>query len=101
VKPSRGTPGYDVGIRGKHLDGNLRDCDDDPARDVRTEFLHDGRTWDLGSLVSDKDPRLAAKLRVPAGARLGRATVRTTHGQGTPRAPYGRQSAEARVFVTN
>lgn len=100
AKPSRGGPGDGFVIRGKNFDGNLRDCDGDPARDVRVEFLQDGRTWELGRLVSDKDSRLAAKLEVPADARPGRATVRATYGQGPPEDPYGRTSAEARFLVT-
>lgn len=100
AKPSRGAPGDGFGIRGRNFDGNLRDCDDDPARDVRVEFLQDGRTWELGRLVSDKDSRMAAKLEVPADARPGRATVRATYGQGPPEDPYGRASAEVRFLVT-
>jgi hypothetical protein len=99
ARPARGAPGDEFGIRGEHFDGDLRDCDDDPARDVRIEFLQDRRTWDLGVLVSDKDSRLAAKLRVPADAGPGRAVVRATLGKGPPEDPYGRQSAEARFLV--
>ncbi len=98
--PARGAPGDEFGIRGSHFDGNLRDCDNDPARDVRVEFLQGGRRWDLGRLTSDEDSRLAAKLEVPADARPGRATVRATYGQGPPEDPYGRSSVEARFFVT-
>jgi hypothetical protein len=100
TKPSRGAPGDGFGIRGKNFDGNLRDCDDDPARGVRVEFLQDGRTWDLGRLASDEDSRLAAKLEVPADARPGPATVRTTYGKGSPKGPYGPASAKARFLVT-
>ena len=100
AKPSRGAPGDGFGIRGEHFDGDLRDCDGDPARDVRVEFLQDGRTWELGRLVSGKDSRLAAKLKVPTDARPGRATVRATYGRGSSEDPYGPQSTEARFFVT-
>jgi hypothetical protein len=100
AKPSRGAPGDGFGIRGENFDGNLRDCDGDPARDVRVEFLQDGRKWELGRLVSDKNSRLAAKLEVPADAGPGRATVRATYGQGPPEDPHGRTSAEARFLVT-
>jgi hypothetical protein len=95
ARPARGAPGNEFGIRGSYFDGNLRDCDNDPARDVRVEFLQDGRRWELGILISDKDSRLAAKLEVPANARPGRATVRATYGQGPPEDPYGRASVEA------
>jgi hypothetical protein len=100
AKPHRGAPGDGFGIRGKNFDGNLRDCDDDPARGVRVEFLQDGRTWELGRFVSDEDSRLAAKLEVPADARPGPATVRTTYGKGAPEGPYGPVSAKARFLVT-
>ncbi|QIN82100.1 hypothetical protein GBA63_05160 [Rubrobacter tropicus] len=100
AKPALGAPGDEFGIRGRYFDGNLTDCDDDPARGVRVEFLQDGRTWELGRLVSDKDSRLAAKLEVPADVGSGRATVRATYGQGPPQDPYGRASAEARFLVT-
>ncbi len=100
ARPARGAPGDEFGIRGRYFDGNLRDCDNDPARDVRVEFLQGGSRWDLGRLSSDKDSRLAANLQVPAEARPGRATVRATYGQGPPGDPYGRSSAEARFFVT-
>ena len=100
ARPHRGAPGDEFGIRGRYFDGNLRDCDNDLARDVRVEFLQGGRRWDLGRLTSDEDSRLAANLEVPADARPGRATVRATYGQGPPGDPYGRSSAEARFFVT-
>ena len=100
ARPARGAPGYEFGIRGRYFDGDLRDCDSDPARDVRVEFLQDGMRWDLGRLVSDKDSRLAAKLEVPADARPGRATVRATYEQRSPEDPRGETSIEARFFVT-
>lgn len=100
AKPPRGAPGDGFVFRGKNFDGNLRDCDGDPARDVRVEFLQDGRTWEFGRLVSDKGSRLAARLEVPADAGSGRATVRATYGQGPPEDPYGRASAEAKFLVT-
>lgn len=100
AQPSRGAPGDEFGIRGKNFDANLRDCDDDPARDVRVEFLQGGRTWQLGSVEAYKGSRIAAKLEVPTNARPGRATVRATYGQGPPEVPYGRTPPEVRFFVT-
>ena len=99
ARPARGAAGDEFGIRGRYFDGNSRDCDNDPARDVRIEFLQDGRTWALGRLVSDENSRLAAQLRVPADAKPGRATVRATYGQGPPDDPYGQTTTEAGFFV--
>ena len=101
LKPSGGTPGDVFRVRGEYFDSNPTDCDDDPARDVRVEFSQGGRTWNLGEFESDANSRLAARLRVPVGARAGRATVRAAYGQGPPDDPYGRRSAEARFFVTD
>lgn len=99
AQPSRGAPGDEFSIRGKNFVADLGYCDDNPARNVRVEFLQDGKTWKLGSVEADKGLRIAAKLEVPAGAGPGRATVRATYGQGPPEAPYGRVSAEARFSV--
>lgn len=99
ARPARGAPGDGFRLNGRYFDGDLRDCDDDPARDVRIEFLQDGKTWALGRFVSDENSRLAAQLRVPADARPGRATVRATYGQGPPGDPYGQTTTEARFFV--
>ena len=100
ARPGRGAPGEEFGIRGRGFEADVRDCDEDPARDVRLEFLQDGRTWKLGSVDASKGWRLAAKLEVPTEARPGRATVRATHDQRSPEEPHGRASVEARFFVT-
>ena len=97
--PARGAPGDGFRLNGRYFDGDPRDCDDDPARDVRVEFLQDGRMWALGRFVSDEDSRLVAKLEVPADAKPGRATVRATYGQGPPGDPYGQTTTEAGFFV--
>ena len=99
ARPARGAAGDEFGIRGRYFDGDLRDCDNDPARDVRVEFLQDGRRWELGRLASDEDSRLVARLEVPADAKPGRATVRATYGQGPPGNPYGQTTTEAGFFV--
>jgi hypothetical protein len=105
-----GAPGDEFGIRGRHFVAGFSACDDTgsgspaaqtvPARDVRVEFLQGGRRWELGSVPADKGSRIASKLKVPADARPGRATVRATYGQGPPESPDGRMSVEARFFVT-
>jgi hypothetical protein len=110
ARPARGAPGDEFGIRGRYFVAGFSACDDTgsgspaaqtvPARDVRVEFLQGGRTWELGSVPADKGSRIASKLKVPADARPGRATVRATYGQGPPESPDGRTSIEARFFVT-
>ncbi len=109
AKPAWGAPGGEFSIRGRYFVAGFSACDDTgsgspaaqtvPARDVRVEFLQGGRTWELGSVAADKGSRIASKLKVPADARPGRATVRATYGQGPPEDPYGRTSAEAKFFV--
>lgn len=99
AEPARGAPGDEFRISGEHFDADPRDCDDDPIRDVRVEFLQDGRTWELGRLASDKGSRPAASLEVPAEAKPGRATVRVSYGDGSAGSPHGRGSAEAGFFV--
>lgn len=100
ARPPRGAPGDGFGVRGRYFEADVRDCDKDPARKVRVEFLQGGRTWQLGSVEVSKGSRLAARLEVPADASPGRATVRATYEQRTPEDPRGKTSVEARFFVT-
>ena len=101
TQPSRGAPGAGFGVRGENFDADSRDCNNDPARNVRLQFLQDGRAWDLGSVDAfPRGSRLAVELKVPNEARPGRATVRATYDQRAPRDLPGRASAEARFFVT-
>jgi hypothetical protein len=100
ARPTRGAPGEGLGIRGRYFEADVRDCDLDPARHVRVDFLQDGRTWELGTVEASKGSRIFASLKVPADARPGRATVRATYEQRTPEDPHGKTSVEARFFVT-
>lgn len=109
TRPSRGAPGDEFSILGRYFVAGFGACDDTgsgspaaqtvPARNVRVEFLQNGRTWELGSVEGDKGSRIAARPEVPAGARPGRATVRATYGQGPSESRFGRTSVEARFFV--
>jgi hypothetical protein len=53
-----------------------------PAHDVRIDFRQDGKTWKLATVDADRSLTFGAKLRVPAGARPGWATVRATTRSG-------------------
>lgn len=108
--PPRGAPGDAFEVSGRHFVAGFSVCDDTgsgapsptqtvPARDVRVVFLQGGKTWELGKIEADKNSRIAAKLKVPADATAGRATVRATYGQGPSEAPHGPTSAEARFVV--
>ena len=49
-----------------------------PAQDVRIDFRQEGRIWKLATVDADRHLTFDAKMRVPAGARSGQATVRAT-----------------------
>ena len=99
ARPQRGAPGDGFGIRGRYFESDVRDCDSDPARNVRVTFSQGGREWKLGSFEVSEGSRLTAKLEVPADARPGRATVRATYEQRSRRDTRGETSVEARFFV--
>ncbi len=100
ARPQRGAPGDGFGIWGRYFESDVRDCDLDPARNVRITFSQGGREWALGSFEISKGSRLTAKLEVPADVRPGRATVRATYEQRSRKDTRGETSVEARFFVT-
>jgi hypothetical protein len=53
-----------------------------PAHDVRIDFRQDGRIWKLATVGADRHLTFDTRLRVPAGARSGQATVRATTRSG-------------------
>lgn len=56
-----------------------------PTGGIRVGFLQGERAWTLATVGSDEDLSSDAEgLRVPAGARPGRATVRATGGSSGP-----------------
>jgi len=80
TEPARGVAGAKFRLSGYHFSSG---CDRaTPARGIRIYFLQAGRTWKLTTL--DAGPGLAfdTRLRVPAGADPGRATVRATTSSG-------------------
>ncbi len=100
ARPQRGAPGDGFDVRGRYFESDVRDCDLDPARNVRITFSQGGREWKLGSFEVSEGARLSAKLEVPADAGPGRATVRATYEQRSRKDPRGETSVEARFFVT-
>ena len=74
--PARAAPGATFQVSGS---GFSSGCDKiRPARDVRIDFRQNGRTWKLATVDADGQLTFDARMRVPAGARAGQATVRAT-----------------------
>lgn len=92
ARPARTAPAEAFRLQGEHF-ADRYDCDDAgpadgeaadpprgvPERDIRIEFVQDGRTWDLGTVDSEEDLSFDVKLEVPADAKLGPAKVRATN----------------------
>jgi hypothetical protein len=76
ARPARAAPETTFRLHG---DGFSTVCDKSrPAQDIRIEFRQDGRIWKLATVDADRQLTFDARLRVPAGARQGQATVRAT-----------------------
>ena len=102
ARPSRGAPGDEFEIRGRQFVAASGACDDTPSKtpsrkvpnsDVSVELRQDGRTWRLGSVKADGRARIFATLKVPAGARPGRAVLHASYEQGNvPSYPYSAET---------
>ena len=80
AEPARAAPGATFQIRGQ---GFSSGCDKiRPTRDIRIDFRQDGKTWKLATVDADTQLTFDARMRVPAGARAGQATVRATTRSG-------------------
>ena len=88
VEPARAAPGTAFRLRG-NLTARCERIR--PAEGIRIDFRQGGKAWRLTSVDADRDLSFEARLRVPAGARPGRATVRATIRPG--------ESAEKRFVV--
>lgn len=97
--PSRGSPGDEFEIRGSHFIAGSGACDDTPSgipsrkrkvpnSYVSVEFRQDGRTWKLGSVKADGKARISATMKVPSGARPGRAVLHASYEQGSKESSY-------------
>ena len=76
VDPARASPGAPFRLRGNNLTSGCERIR--PAKGIRIDFRQDGETWRLATVDADRDLSFETGLRVPAGARPGRATVRAT-----------------------
>lgn len=66
-----------------HGDGFSAVCDEArPAQEIRIDFKQDGRIWKLATVDADRQLTFDVKLRVPAGARPGQASVKATTRSG-------------------
>ncbi len=80
AEPARAASGTAFRLRGR---GFSSGCDGvTPARGIGVHFLQAGKTWRLATLDADRDLTFDTRLRVPADARPGRATVRATTRSG-------------------
>ena len=80
ARPARAVPGATFRLHGEGF-STVRD-EAKPAQDVRIDFRQDGRIWKLATVDADRGLTFEARLRVPAGARPGQATVRATTRSG-------------------
>jgi hypothetical protein len=82
AEPARAASGAAFRLRGR---GFSSGCDGvTPARGIGVHFLQAGKTWRLATLDADRDLTFDARLRVPAGAGPGPATLRATPRSGEP-----------------
>ncbi len=82
AEPARAAPGASFRLRGNNFSSGCEEIK--PARGIRLDFRQGGRTWKLGTVDADRRLAFDARLRVPAGARPGRAAVRATTRSGEP-----------------
>ena len=76
AEPARAAPGATFRLHGA---GFSTACDDSkPAQRIRIDFRQGVRTWKLATVDADGQLTFDARMRVPAGARAGQATVRAT-----------------------
>ncbi len=82
AEPARAAPGASFRLRGNNFSSGCEEIK--PARGIRLDFRQGGKTWKLGTVDADRRLAFDARLRVPAGARPGRAAVRATTRSGEP-----------------
>lgn len=82
AEPAQAAPGAKFRLRGNNFPSGCGEIK--PAQGVRITFMQDGKTWTLATVDADRNLAFGARLRVPAGAEPGRATVRATPRSGEP-----------------
>ena len=86
AEPAQAAQGAKFRLRGNNFSSgcgeNVRRIR--PAQDVRVTFRQDGQTWTLATVDADRNLTFDARLRVPADAEPGLATVRATPRSGGP-----------------
>ena len=80
AKPARAAPEETFRLHGAGFSTVCAEAR--PAQDIRLDFRQDGKTWKLASVDAGRRLTFDARLRVPAGARPGQATVRATTRSG-------------------
>lgn len=78
--PARAAPGATFQLRGFGFSSGCHKIK--PARDIRIDFRQNGRIWKLATVDADGQLNFDARMRVPADARAGQATVRATTRSG-------------------
>jgi hypothetical protein len=76
ARPARATPETTFRLHGEGFSTVCNEAR--PAQDIRIDFRQNGRIWKLATVDADRDLTFDTRLRVPAGARSGQATVRAT-----------------------
>ena len=84
VEPARAAPGASFRLHGHNFSAGCEGIRIKPAKGIRIYFLQGGRTWRMANVDADRDLAFAIRLRVPADAEPGRATVRATIRSGEP-----------------
>lgn len=78
--PARVAPGATFRLHGA---GFSTACDESkPEQGIRIDFSQGGRIWKLATVEADSQLTFDARMRVPAGARAGQATVLATTRSG-------------------
>jgi hypothetical protein len=76
AEPTRAASGATFRIRGSGFSSGYTKIG--PAQDVRVHFRQNEKTWTLATVDAYRELTFDARLRVPAGARTGAATVSAT-----------------------
>jgi hypothetical protein len=82
AKPARAAAGTTFRLSGYDFSSGCGGVGNSPARGIEVYFLQAGETWRLATLDADSNLTFDARLRVPADAEAGHATVQATTRSG-------------------